>query len=487
MDRNEPAQRAKMVADLTESHGSMETHNPPLISDQTPTPPIDAHATTRRAGLAVTVEHGIGALERYGAQIDRLNRASARPNAFHSSAFFQCFAKYIEYYTPDREERLVLVHEGEQLIGCVAMRSSTDNFGKLLGRSGLWIARLGFLAPVDIEQPGLLCAPEDEECVAAAIVRHFCTVQRNWGMLEFAGQRPGGALHRATHAAAGGQLRARDIPVEPFNEISLEYPDVAAYFKSLSKKMRSNIGRQARRLFAAGATELILAQGPAATSAWFDAYLELEERSWKHGTVSALQRHPRRVEFYREIVGGRGGLDPSFIGVMLDGVLVAGLIVGDNSGYAPGLSGAWCLEMAYDDARANLGPGQVLLLLAVAEGIRRGNRFLNLLQMFAYYKHRWKAEPIEVVNVQLVRRFSLHGLRAALGDLKRRLRPERAPAPPVVKDEEGADDAPAATNRAPANLDRARLLAASACANGGSGMLKLDREQARGRLPFPLD
>jgi hypothetical protein len=57
----------------------------------------------------------------------------------------------------------------------------------------------------------------------------------------------------------------------------------------------------------------------------------------------------------------------------------------------------------------------------------------------------------------------------------------------VVKDEEGADDAPAATNRAPANLDRARLLAASACANGGSGMLKLDREQARGRLPFPLD
>jgi hypothetical protein len=173
--------------------------------------------------------------------------------------------------------------------------------------------------------------------------------------------------------------------------------------------------------------------------------------------------------------------------VLLDGVLVAGLIVGDNSSDSPRLSGAWCLEMAYDAARASLGPGQVLLLLAVAEGIRRGNRFLNLLQMFAYYKHRWKAEPIEVVNVQLIRRFSLHNVRATLGDLKRRLRPERAPAPPVVKDEEGAGDAPAATNRAPANLDRARLLAASASANAGSGMLELDRERARGHLPFPLD
>ena len=465
----------------------METHNTPLISNLTPAPTIVAHATTPHTDLAVTVEHGIGALERYGAQIDRLNRTAARPNAFHSSAYFQCYAKHIEYYTPDRDERLVLVHEGERLIGCIAMRSSSDNFGTLLGRSGLWIARLGFLAPVDIEQPGLLCAAEDEERVAAAVVRHFCTVERNWGMLEFAGQRPGGALHRMTHAAANSQLRARDIAVEPFNEIPLEWPDVASYFKSLSKKMRSNIGRQARRLFAAGHTELILAQGPAATSAWFDAYLELEDRSWKHATISSLQRHPRRVQFYREIVAGRGGMDPSFIGVMLDGVLVAGLIVGDNSSDSPGRSGAWCLEMTYDSAQANLGPGQVLLLLGVAEGIRRGNRFLNLLQMFAYYKHRWKAEQIQVVNVQLIRRFSLHAMRASLGDLKRRLRPERASAAPVTTDDEGADDAPAATNPAPVNLDRARQLAANACANAGSGMLKLDREQARVHLPFPLD
>lgn len=464
--------------------GTPKTH---LISGSAGASATVADTTIAGVGLKVTTARGIAAIERQSAQIDSLNRAAARPNGFHSSAYLLCYARHIEYYTPDRDEFLVLVYEGERLIGCAPMRSSTDNFGTLLGQSGLRIARLGWLAPLDTEQPGLLCAPQDEERVAAAVVRHFCSEERNWGMLEFAGQRPGSALHLSMHAAANGSLRARDIAVEPFNEIPLNWPDIAGYYRSLSKKMRSNIGRQARRVFAAGETRLILAQGAAATSAWFDAYLELEDRSWKQGTASALQRHPRRVQFYREIVAGRGGLEPSFIGILLDGALVAGLIVGDNSHASPQHHGAWCLEMAYDRARADLGPGQLLLLLAVAEGIRRGSRFLNLLQNFAYYKHRWNAEQIEVVNVQLMRRFSLHAMRASLGDLKRRWRPERAPASHAATEDDTAQDSPATTHSAPADLERARRLAVSARADAGSGMLELDKKQARERLPFSLE
>jgi hypothetical protein len=433
------------------------------------------------------VAHGIAALETYAAQIDRLNLASARPNAFLCAAFLQCYSQHIEYFTPGKEERLFLVRDGDRLIGCAPMRCSTDNFGAVIGRSGLPIARLCFLAPLDTEQPGLLCAPEDEERVAAALLRHFCDVERGWGMLEFAGQRPGGTLHRAAHAAANAQFRARDIAVEPFNEVSLVWPDLTSYFKSLTKKMRSNISRQARRLFASGETELILAEGPAAVSAWFDAYCELDSRSWKRGTVSSIQRHPRRVGFYREIVAGRGGFHPSFIGVLLDGVLVAGLIAGDNCAYSPERSGAWCLEMAYDDARANLGPGQLLLLLAVGEAIKRGNQFLNFLQMFAYYKHRWKAEPIEVVNVQLIRRFTLHDLRGSLGELKRKWRPGRALATSAESDDVPGDNTAVRANAALPELDTARRFAAAACATAGTAMLRLNRVQAGDYLPFPLD
>jgi hypothetical protein len=452
---------------------------------------VDPVPRSRAGNLSVTVAHGIAALGTYAAQIDRLNLASARPNAFLSAAFLQCYAQHIEYYTPGKEERLFLVQDGDQLIGCAPMRWSTDNFGAVIGRLGLPVARLGFLAALDTEQPGLLCASGDEERVAAALIRHFCDIERNWGMLEFAGQRPGGTLHRATHAAANGRFRVRDIAVDPFNEISLVWPDVGSYYKSLAKKMRSNISRQARRLFASGEAELILAEGPTAVSAWFEAYCELDSRSWKRGTVSSIQRHPRRVEFYREIVAGRGGLEPSFIGVLLDRVLIAGLIVGDNSAYSPQYNGTWCLEMAYDDTRANLGPGQLLLLLAVAEAIKRGNKFLNMLQMFAYYKHRWRAEPIEVVNVQLIRRFSLHDMRGWLGELKRKFRLRRAQVTTADaangSDGDSGEDATVPASPAHFDLDRARSLAAAACAGAGARMLKLDRQSASDYLPFPLD
>jgi hypothetical protein len=193
------------------------------------------------------------------------------------------------------------------------------------------------------------------------------------------------------------------------------------------------------------------------------------------------------VGFYREIVAGRGGLDPSFIGVLLDGVLVAGLIAGDNCAYSPERSGAWCLEMAYEDARANLGPGNLLLLLAVGEAIKRGNKFLSFLQMFAYYKHRWKAEPIEVVNVQLIRRFTLHDLRGSLGELKRKWRPIRAQAAPAESGDDPGDAAGVGANAALPELDTARRLAAAACATAGTAMLRLNRAQAGDYLPFPLD
>ena len=272
----------------------------------------------------------------------------------------------------------------------------------------------------------------------------------------------------------------------PTYEILLAYDNLRAYFQALSQKMRSNIGRQTRRLFANGDTELILAEGPRAATAWFDAYCDLENRSWKRGTNASMQRHPRRVRFYREVVAARGGLDPSFIGVVLDGVLVAGLLVGSNATASPSLHGAWCLEMAYDQSRAELGPGQLLLLLAVGEAIRRGDRHLNFMQNFAYYKHRWKAEPIEAVSVQLIRRASLHNVRASLGEVKNRWMAKRGK---LCTEPSRREDAPPATTRARAATQvqvRARGVASAALGCAGTGMRRLDREQARAYLPFDL-
>ena len=435
-------------------------------------------ADTDASRLTVSVIEGIAALERFATEIDRLNLTAPRPNPFMSSAFLTCYASHIDYYTPGPEERLFLIRDGDALIGCAPMRRSRGGFGG---------DRFRLLAPLDTDRPGILSSPEDEQRVATALVRHLCEHETGWGMVEFFGQQRANALHLASHAAAGSRFRARDIELEPYNEIPLAYDNLSAYYRSLSQKMRSNIGRQTRKLFANGVPELVLAEGPQAVSTWFDAYCDLDSRSWKRGTDASIQRAARRVRFYREIAAARGGLDPSFIGIVLAGVLIAGLLVGSNQTASPNFHGAWCLEMAYDQSQAELGPGQLLLLLAVGEAIRRGDRHLNFMQNFSYYKHRWKAAAIDAVSVQLIRRASVQNLRASLGELKKRWSGKREQ--PSTEAAGHHDATQAAMNLAkvtPQAQEHARSLASTPLGFAGSGVRRLDREQARTYLPFDL-
>lgn len=468
-------------------------------------------------GLRVDCVHGLAALEQFAVDLDRLNALATRPNPFLAARFLSCYSRESEFFTPGEGERLYLIREREagpgdfgpghleasdRIIGIAPLRLTMENVAPAIGPLRLRGARLTTLAPLDTERPGIVCAPEDEARVAEALIAHLCAHERDWGMLEFAGQLPGTPLYKALHAADNAVFRVRDVSVEPYNEIPVVWSDLHAYFRSLVKKMRSNISRQARKLFAHGTVEIVLAEGPAATSAWFDAYCDLDSRSWKHGTQSSVQRHPRRVRFYREVLAGRAGLDPSFIGILLDGVLIAGLLAGSNSGASPQRHGAWCLEMAYDESRADLGPGQLLLLVAMGEAIRRGDLFLSYLQNFAYYKHRWGAESIPVVNVQLLRRLSLHNLRASIGDTVKWLRSKRARAGSAAKTENEEPEPAAARSpesppapesarqpdspRTP-DLTHARQLAAEALAYAGPGVRRLDRAQGSRYLPFDID
>jgi hypothetical protein len=160
--------------------------------------------------------------------------------------------------------------------------------------------------------------------------------------------------------------------------------------------------------------------------------------------------------------------------------------------------------MAYDESRSDLGPGQLLLLFAMGEAIRRGDRFLNFMQNFAYYKYRWGAVLIPVVNVQLLRRASLHNLRAAVGEWSKRLVARRAETAkrgqmPGTTEASGhtetarpaetaeAGNSAAAGGDASRDLTRARELTVAALAYDGVGIRRLDRQQASVYLPFEIE
>jgi hypothetical protein len=106
------------------------------------------------------------------------------------------------------------------------------------------------------------------------------------------------------------------------------------------------------------------------------------------------------------------------------------------------------------------------------------------MQNFADYKHRWSADQIDVVNVQVIRRLSLHNTRASLGDLRRWWLSRHA-----TEEQPGALDEDAVPASAPAPVDdrHARELTAEALAQAGLGMRRLDRAAARLHLPFPIE
>jgi CelD/BcsL family acetyltransferase involved in cellulose biosynthesis len=420
---------------------------------------------------------GIAALDQFAAQIDALNDSSARPNPYQSSRYLRCFAQYNEYFPDSDAIQLYTAWDGERLIGCLPLRRVKDRFGPLCA------SRICFLAPFDSDQPGLLCTPENEERVAHAIVQHILNHEPRLGMLEIMGQRPGSSLYNAMHASSSARFRARDIEVDPFNEIPIAGASLESYFRSLSSSWRSSVARSTRKLLSAGKTEVVFAEGAQATSAWFDAYLDLESRSWKRNTSAAIVRDTRRIELHRQLLAGHAGFTPSFVGILSDGVLIAGNLNGSSIGGAPQNRGMWNFDLSYDASYADLSPGVLLLLLTVHAAIRREEKFVNLLHSFSHYKHHWKAEMIDVKNVQLIRRWSLHNLRGVAGDLMRSLRRRMTPKPGAAQNKGGSNSA---RQEAATRPDRSQAMAVTtqALAYRGPDIQLLEHPQICALLPF---
>jgi hypothetical protein len=393
---------------------------------------------------------GIKALHALAEELDMVNNSSAQPSPFATSAFTINFASFSERDPDGMDVRLFVVRnlEGNAVGWAVfafridsvvgSIRSITaplvrsmqhvgvtakcsQHIGKLSSKTDFLTRspgspRLELMTTNDVDRPGIVATKGFETVVANAIVSHLVRVERDWTLLEWRAQEPGNPIWLAARELTNPFLRVRDVPLDPYSEVTLDWADASGYFRSLSKRMRSNVSRQARRLYASGEIGIFLADGPAATSALFGAYADLESRSWKYQGPAAMGRHPLRKEFYSHIVSGQAGVVPSMIGITRNGVLIAALI---NGRFGDRM---WSMEMAFDESCSDLGPGQLLLLLAVMDGLEKRCVSLNMFQLHGYFKRRWLAREIEVVNVQLIRRPSLHDLRGLAGDTVRWLR-----------------------------------------------------------------
>lgn len=343
-------------------------------------------------------------------QIDRINLASARPDPFATFAFYQNVVCNDEFCAAGETWSLWFLTafiDGQLVAYFPLKRMST----KVLG---LRTHTVDFLVGSDADRPQIVADGRHIGAVRDAFFEYLLARRSEWSMLEFQQQEEPSPLLKLSHLATKSCVLRR-WPNLDNATIVIQWPSLEAYFKAFSKKFRSNISRQMRTLLAAGEVEALSSSDPAVTPALFELCRYLEPRSWKQESDAAIERSPKRVEFFRRLLDADQPMRVSIRLLLLDGIPIAGLMNGRFG------SRLYALHIVYDERLKKLGPGSAVLLLGVREAITDGFDSINLLGGFGYYKQRWLATLCPTYNAQIYRKGSLLFWRRMLGDCKRRL------------------------------------------------------------------
>ncbi len=370
--------------------------------------------------MQVRFAHAAAELAALREPLEALNLASRRRCAFTAPGLLEAFLLTDPRFAPGggAEPWIALASEGARLAGYLPLRRVVERI------AGLPAPRLEPLITVETDRPHPVARPEDLPRVTSALWAALLALPRSaWSLLELPMQDEQAEL-QAPPLPPG--LFARHLPSRAVSVVPLA-GGFEGWWAGLDKRQRHNARRQYRQLQALGPVSALATEESPAQEV-FDAYLELEARSWKAGDPgsAALHRHPERVAYYRRLLAGGGALRLRLELLLVHDRPVAGKVV---ARYGDRL---YHLHTAFDDACAAASPGSTLTVLAMRWAARRGFRAVNLLPDFEYHKRRWGAEVTPTRRLQVIRTLSPHGLKALAGQLRRRL-VSRVPPPPATR------------------------------------------------------
>ena len=341
--------------------------------------------------------------------VNALNRASIRPDPFSTFEFFENFLGCAESYPPGQELRLwfLAAFDTGQLIGYMALKHVTHTV------LGLRASKVDFLVTHDADCPQLVARPEHALAVSEAFHIYLWERRREWSFVEFRQQVAASPLlpPPATVKLKGCWLS--QWPSMDNGTIPVRWDSLDAYFKSFSKKFRSNVSRQMRSLMAAGEVEYLASSDPATTPALFELYRSIESRSWKSRAGAAIGRHSQWGDYFQGLLKPHQPMRISIHLLLLDGVPIAGLITGAFE------RGLYALHIVSDNSLSRLAPGSAVLLMSMRQAIDGHYAFFNLLSGFGYYKVRWQAQMTATHNAQIYRVGTPFFWHRRLGDWKR--------------------------------------------------------------------
>lgn len=322
-------------------------------------------------------------------QVNALNCASSCPDPFSTFEFLENYLRHNEDHPQGQGLRLwfLAAFDGRGLAGYMVLKQVLH---KVLG---VPTRKLDFLVTHNADRPQLLARPEQTLAVSEAFYNYLLKRRHEWSFLEFRQQDATSTLFPPPEGVNLKGYWIREWPTLDNGTIAISWDSLKDYFKSFSKKFRSNTSRQMRSLMALGKLEYICSSDPQTTPALFELYRCIEPRSWKSRTDVAISRHPQWVDYYQGLLDRHQPMRLSIHVLLLDGIPIAGLITGAFQ------RGLYALHIVYDNSLSRLGPGSAILMMGMRQAIDGRYAFFNLLSGFGYYKVRWQAQMTKTRNV----------------------------------------------------------------------------------------
>lgn len=353
----------------------------------------------------------IDALKPFRDEINALNLGSDRPDPFSTLEFHEHYVQHDQMLLDVDGVRpcfLVALMDGG-LVGYLPLKQTRHRI------FGIRTTKVSFFSVHDVDQPHLLARAECAQAVVEALYKYLFERNIEWGLLEFHQQASNSLLVRHSLKTVPSGYHLHHWASWSNWTIPIRWERLEDYFKELSKKFRSNVSRQMRSLYAAGALEFIGSRDPAATPALLNLYLGIEPHSWKSKAGLGIGRDPLRIRYFRGLLAAEQPMKISILLLLLNGAPIAGLINGE---YGKGL---YALQVIYDDRLNDMSPGSAILLMGMREAIEGRYEVFNLLSGFDYFKSRWLAEATETQSTQIYRRSSPLFWRRSAGDQIRRI------------------------------------------------------------------
>jgi len=361
------------------------------------------------AWLDVTAARGLSGLQEIASEWGEIVRRLGRRRFFHAYGWHRSYLTALES-NPSVVSFFVLRAHGRP-VAIVPLKAEQQQ------RFGLAVDVLTLPLHPHLPVADVLCASDVAgHDVVDSLLRFLRAERIRWDVIRFAD-----VLHDSPLAALRAERWWRMVvrATRTCDFVACDRP-YDTIMHSFSKNFRSNLNKARNKLAKESGVEFESVLKPGLDmNRCFAEFLELEASGWKgrEGTGTAIRLHPELLRFYESLIAE---LSPAGE-VVLNCLRVAGAPIAAQF-CVRDEDTLYVLKLAYDEHRARLAPGNMLLERVIQSGIASGSfRHVNLVGDPPWFKD-WRAHEMPVYTIELYNRTTAGLVLLAIERVKQWLR-----------------------------------------------------------------